>query len=62
MLVAGISTDSGLPDYRSPGRPAYRPIQHGDFVGSPAVRQRYWARSTIGKLQSAEELAGAETN
>lgn len=38
-----------MPDYRSPGRPPYRPIQHQDFVSSAAVRQRYWARSTAGE-------------
>jgi len=45
---AGVSTDSGIPDYRSKGRPAYNPIQHGDFVASEATRRRYWARSMAG--------------
>lgn len=49
-VCTGISTDSGIPDYRSPGRPPYRPIQHADFVGSATIRQRYWARSMSGAL------------
>ena len=42
---AGISTESGIPDYRSPGRPEYRPLQHNEFVKQADVRRRYWARS-----------------
>jgi NAD-dependent SIR2 family protein deacetylase len=47
---AGVSTDSGIPGYRDEhgvwkGR---APIQYREFVGSEAVRRRYWARSLIG--------------
>jgi NAD-dependent SIR2 family protein deacetylase len=47
---AGVSTDSGIPDYRDEhgawkGR---APIQYRDFVASDAVRRRYWARSMLG--------------
>jgi hypothetical protein len=38
---AGISTPSGIPDYRSPGRAPYQPIQHHEFCTRPALRQRY---------------------
>ncbi|WP_084696715.1 NAD-dependent protein deacetylase [Phycicoccus jejuensis] len=46
---AGMSTDSGIPDYR--GRDGTRrvmPMQHGEFCASSENRQRYWARSFVG--------------
>lgn len=45
---AGVSTDSGIPDYRSPGRPPHRPTQHSEFMSKERARVRYWARSMIG--------------
>ena len=48
-----MSTASGIPDYRDRDgnwKPA-KPIQFGDFVTSPAARQRYWARSFVGWQQ-----------
>lgn len=47
---AGISTESGLSDYRSPGKnkPPRPPIKHQEYVASAVVRQRYWARSYVG--------------
>ncbi|GAA1653803.1 hypothetical protein GCM10009744_52440 [Kribbella alba] len=47
---AGISTESGIPDYRgaSGSLRTHPPMTYGDFVGSEAGRQRYWARSHLG--------------
>ncbi|MHB8185897.1 MAG: Sir2 family NAD-dependent protein deacetylase [Dermatophilaceae bacterium] len=44
-----LSTESGIPDYRGPdGKQRVTPMTYGEFVASPANRQRYWARSFVG--------------
>lgn len=53
LTGAGISTESGIRDYRSEGVGLYstskhRPIQHSEFVNKSSARQRYWARNAIG--------------
>ncbi|MEP1217325.1 MAG: NAD-dependent protein deacetylase [Marinobacter sp.] len=50
LTGAGVSTDSGIPDYRD-GDGAWKrkqPVQHNDFMTSMEVRRRYWGRSLIG--------------
>jgi NAD-dependent SIR2 family protein deacetylase len=47
---AGLSTESGIPDYRGEGGSLRRhtPMTYQDFTATEAARQRYWARSHLG--------------
>lgn len=59
LTGAGMSTDSGIPDYRGPDSPPSNPMTIQQFTSDPEFRQRYWARNHVGWRHMAATMPNA---
>lgn len=60
LTGAGLSTDSGIPDYRGPGSVPRQPMTIQQFLSGPEARRHYWARGHVGwaRMGTASPNAG----